>query len=148
MKKQIVYVDMDNVACDFIGARDAALLANPSIAFPHSQLDFFRSLKPMKGFIEAINLLATRYDVYFLTAPSTKNLLSYTEKALWVRDHLGEYWVERLIISKFKNLNKGDFLIDDIAEGCGQDKFEGTLIQFGTDPFFGWREVLQYMIPK
>lgn len=146
MTKQIVYVDMDNVLCDFIGLRDAELLKNPLIAFPHSQLDFFRRLAPMQDAIESIIALEERYDVYILTAPSTKNLLSYTEKALWVRDHLGEYWVEKLIISKHKHLNIGEFLIDDIAEGCGQDKFEGVLLQFGSDPFFTWKDVIKYMM--
>ena len=146
MTKQIVYVDMDNVLCDFIGARDRALRENPLIAFPHSQLDFFRKLEPMEGSIDAIIDLEEKYDVYILTAPSTKNLLSYTEKALWVLDHLGQYWVEKLIISKHKHLNMGDFLVDDIAEGCGQDKFQGTLLQFGTDPFFTWKDIMKYMI--
>lgn len=146
MTKEIVYVDMDNVLCDFIGARDRALYENPLIAFPHSQLDFFRKLEPMEGAIDGIIDLSERYDVYILTAPSTKNLLSYTEKALWVLDNLGQWWVERLIISKHKHLNKGDFLIDDIAEGCGQDKFNGVLIQFGTDPFFAWNDVVKYLM--
>ena len=146
MTKEIVYVDMDNVLCDFIGARDRALHENPLIAFPHSQLDFFRKLEPMEGAIDGIIDLSERYDVYILTAPSTKNLLSYTEKALWVLDNLGQWWVERLIISKHKHLNKGDFLIDDIAEGCGQDKFNGVLIQFGTDPFFAWNDVVKYLM--
>lgn len=144
--KKIVYVDMDNVLCDFDSAKKRALVRNPEIAFPHSQVDFFRRLQPMHHDIAGyMSELALHYDVYILTAPSTMNPMSYTEKMLWVRDHLGQEFVEKLIISKHKHLNKGDYLIDDMSSGCGQDKFEGKLIQFGSKEFPNWESVVEYL---
>ena len=145
--KQIVYVDMDNVLCDFNGMFARMKQAYPDVAYPQSQVDFFRSLKPIKDF-GLINDLCEKYDVYILTAPSVLNPMSYTEKMLWVRDNLGQPWVERLIICKHKHLCRGDFLIDDMAEGCGQDKFEGKLIQFGKKYFLDWKAVIKFLMGR
>jgi 5'(3')-deoxyribonucleotidase len=144
--KKIVYVDMDNVLFNFSKARDEALLRNPSIAFPHSQVDFFRKLEPIENAMWSIKTLDKHFDTYILTAPSTLNPMSYMEKMLCIRDHLGQAFIEKLIISKHKHLNKGDYLIDDMASGCGQDKFEGELIQFGSEKFPNWQSVINYLV--
>ena len=147
--KMILYVDMDNVMCDFSGAKERELWGNPDIAHPQSQFDFFRKLYEINGAVDAlIDFAEAGIDVYILTAPSTMNPMSYTEKMLWVRDHLGPWWVERLIISKHKHLNVGDYLVDDMASGCGQEKFEGELIQFGSERFPNWQVVKDYVLGK
>lgn len=145
----IVYVDMDNVLCHFNYAKQRALQENPEIKFPQSQYDFFRKLEPFENAHDAlIDLVEAGIDVYILTAPSTMNPLSYTEKMLWVRDNLGQYWVERLIISKHKHLNIGTYLVDDMPSGCGQDKFTGTLLQFGSEQYPNWLAVKAFLINK
>ena len=144
--KKIIYVDMDDVLCDYSTAHREALLKKPDINFPQSQFGFFRKLKPINGAIEAIQFLSKqkRFEVYILTAPSTKNPLCYLEKRLWVEDHLGMNMVERLIISPNKGLNKGDYLIDDHDSGRGQDHFEGILLHFGQENFVTWEQVITY----
>ena len=81
-----------------------------------------------------------------LTAPSTKNPLSYTEKRLWIENHFSYPFTERLIISPNKGLFKGDFLVDDNTSGKGQENFEGELIQFGSQSFPDWTSVLQRLL--
>ena len=49
------------------------------------------------------------------------------------------------IILRHKNLNKGDFLIDDRTKR-GADKFDGEHIHFGHKPFYNWFDVLDYLI--
>lgn len=146
--KKIIYIDMDDVLCDYKKAHSQALLENPKIQFPQSQFGFFRSLKPISGGLEAVKYLndQLQFDVYILTAPSTKNPLCYLEKRLWVEDYLGMEMVERLIISPNKGLNKGDYLIDDNDSGRGQDQFEGKLIKFGSGEFEAWTQVLEYLV--
>jgi 5'(3')-deoxyribonucleotidase len=145
----IVYVDMDNVMCDFNRAKKLAIKNTPDNAYPHSQVDFFRQLEEIDGAIDAlIDLCEAGIDVYILTAPSTLNPMSYMEKMLWVRDHLGQWWVERLIISKHKHLNVGDYLVDDMAGGCGQEQFIGTLLQFGSKQYPNWITVKEFLIHK
>jgi len=148
--KKIIYVDMDDVLCDFTGAQQEALSKNPEIKYPQSQCDFYRKLVPLKNGIEVINYLTTQslFTVYILTAPSVRNPFSYTEKRLWIEDHFGFDMVNRLIISPNKGLNKGDYLIDDHDAGRGQEDFEGELLHFGSEKFKNWDLVLAYFKEK
>jgi 5'(3')-deoxyribonucleotidase len=141
--KKIVYVDMDGVLCDYHGAYSDAIKINPKIEYPQSQHGFFSNLEPITGAIESMRwLLESKFfDVHILTAPSIHNPMSYTEKRVWVEKWLGFDMVKKLIITRNKALNKGDFLIDDNTEGNGQSKFEGELIHFGSESFPTWIEV-------
>ena len=143
----IVYIDMDDVLCNFAEAFNQALALNPAIRFPQSQYGFFTALAPKEGAIEAVSALlaSDRYDPYILTAPSVKNPLCYTEKRVWVGDHLGTEMVERLIICRNKSLLKGDYLIDDNVSGRRQEAFEGQLLHFGSAEYPDWRAVRDYL---
>lgn len=143
---QILHVDMDNVLCAYGEAFTAAKVANPDVRFPQGKIGFFRNLPPIDGAIEAVNRLRERFQVYVLTAPSVRNPHSYSEKRLWIEDHFDYQMAERLIISPDKGLVHGDFLIDDMAKGRGQDRFQGELIQFGTHAFRDWKLVLDYLL--
>ncbi|MBI9056968.1 MAG: hypothetical protein JEZ01_04275 [Labilibaculum sp.] len=145
-RNQIIYVDMDDVLCDFMGSYKTHIKACPEMKYPQAQVDFFRNLAPLKGAVEAFRKLTELKDseVYILTAPSEMNPLSYMEKRIWVENHLGFEAVKKLILSPNKALLKGDYLIDDYTEGKGQDQFEGKLINFGSDEFSDWDSVLKY----
>ncbi len=139
----IVYIDMDDVLCDFTGAFNRAIEKSPQMTFPQSQYGFYQNLLPLAGAIESVLALhaSKNYTPYILTAPSTKNPFSYTEKRVWVEEKLGEAFVERLIICSHKGLLKGDLLIDDNDCGRGQESFEGRLIHFGSAQFPDWEAI-------
>lgn len=120
---------MDDTICDFLGRYHEFRKAKPEIDFPQSIPGFFENLEPIEGAIESVNALrqSNDFEVYILTAPSTRNPLSYTEKRLWVERHFDYAMVKRLILSPDKSLLRGDVLIDDYAAGKGQDQFEGSL---------------------
>lgn len=141
--KKIVYVDMDDVLCDFSGAHKTALELNPGIQFPQSQFGFFQKLEPIEGALETLFDLyeSAEYSPFILTAPSTRNPFSYTEKRVWIEERLGYTFVDRLIICSHKGLLKGDLLIDDNKEGKGQESFEGKLIHFGSAEFPNWKTI-------
>jgi len=84
--KLIVYVDMDDVLCDYTRAYQEALTINPDIKYPQSQYGFFVNLPVIEGAVDAVNTLiqSKNYEVYILTAPSTRNPFSYTEKRVWI----------------------------------------------------------------
>lgn len=147
---KIIYVDMDDVLCDYSESYDAAVKLNPAIKYPQSQYGFFRNLNPIENGIEAIRYLQSQelFEIYILTAPSVRNPLCYIEKRLWVEDHLGFEMVNRLIISPNKGLNKGNYLIDDSDCGRGQENFEGELLKFGSREFQNWDMVLDFFKEK
>ena len=54
---------------------------------------------------------------------------------------------KRLILSHHKNLNHGDFLVDDRTKN-GVDKFQGMHIHFGTPLFPDWITVTRFLKTK
>ncbi len=142
-KKAIVYVDMDHVLCDYAEGFERHKRLYPHLPYPQG---LHSGLKPLKEAVETYRWLNDhpKTDVYILTAPSIRNSHSYSEKRDWVEKHFGLSVVRNLIISPHKNLNKGHYLIDDMASGKGQDSFEGTLIRFGSERFPDWRSVRDY----
>lgn len=140
---KIVYIDLDDTLCDFRSAYLNALRENPAIQYPQSQYRFFANLQPIDGAIETVRGLidSEEYDPYILSAPSTRNPLSYAEKREWVEIHFGYDFCGKLILCPHKGLLKGDLLIDDNVSGKGQDLFEGELIQFGSSAYPNWAAV-------
>jgi len=145
--KKIVYIDMDNVLVDF---RSAFPLINPGLLVEYDgHLDdvpgIFSRMKPLEGAVEAFHALADRHDVYILSTAPWNNPSAWSDKLLWVRDFLGEKARKRLILSHHKDLNRGDYLIDD-REKSGADKFQGELILFGSERFPDWKKVREYLL--
>jgi 5'(3')-deoxyribonucleotidase len=143
--KKLVYIDMDDVLCNF----NKALLENFSICkqYPQAEYGFFANLEPIEGGVESVKKLIDSdiYDPYILTAPSVRNPFSYTEKRVWIEKHFGLEFVNKLIISPNKGLLKGDYLIDDNVAGKGQENFEGEVLRFGGYDFPDWVSVMNYL---
>jgi 5'(3')-deoxyribonucleotidase len=137
---------MDETLCHYKAAYNKAKKKDSSVRYPQSRPGFFRSLKPIDGAINSVNALRKvgDYEVYILTRPSVKNPFCYMEKRLWIEDHFDIKLAENLIISAHKNLCIGDYLIDDMLTGAGQNKFQGQVIQFGSERFPNWEAVLSF----
>jgi 5'(3')-deoxyribonucleotidase len=142
--RKIVYVDMDDTLCDFIGPFKSG---EYKIKFPQSKVGFFLDLKPLDFAIEGVKTLQTKYDVWILTRPSIKNTHCYTEKAEWIKKYFGEDMLNKMILCPDKSLVKGDFLIDDDVKH-GQPEFEGEWLHFATDKFLNWKLVVEYLMNK
>ena len=73
----------------------------------HSQ-GFFESLPPMTGSIEALEeMRSAGFKVYICTSPVITSLYCAQEKINWVRSHLGETWIDKLILCYDKSNIKG-----------------------------------------
>lgn len=105
----------------------------------------FSKMKPMTGAIEAYKKLSNKFDTYILSTAPWDNPSAWSDKLEWVKKYLGELAYKRLIITCHKNLNKGDYLIDDMNKN-GAEKFTGELILFGSDKFLNWESVLKYLL--
>lgn len=143
----IVYIDMDDVLCNFSLQHKKHRELEPEIIYPQSQYGFFAGLPEIEGGVEAVKALIAheKYDPYILTAPSVANPLCYTEKRIWIEEKFGLPFVNKLVISPNKSLLKGHYLIDDNIVGKGQDVFEGELIHFGQARFPDWQAVREYL---
>ncbi|MBB5187094.1 5'(3')-deoxyribonucleotidase [Zhongshania antarctica] len=144
---KIVYVDMDDVLCNFAQMYNESKERHPEIEYPHSVPETFLNLAPMDGAIEGFHTLSAnpKLDVYILSAPSVFNPHSYTEKRLWVERHLGLDAAHRLILSPHKHLSHGDFLVDDQLDGRGQERFSGELLHFGSQQFPNWPSIVDHI---
>lgn len=161
MNKKILYIDMDGVIADFAKAVnnidpslnllnntinnenevdrvDEICLANPNI---------FHDLEPMPDSIEYVKKLFELYEVYFLSTPMWIVPESFTGKRIWLETHFGSMAAKRLILTHRKDLNIGDYLVDDRKHN-GAGEFTGMHIHFGTDRFPAWQNVYDYLWMK
>ena len=158
MDKPILYIDMDGVTVDFdklmnkllpnvsMGDGDdyearSAMVDEVALKYP----TLFEDMEPIEGAITTINILKSKYDIYFLSTPMCKIPESYMGKRKWLQKYFGEWVDKRLILTHRKDLVIGDILIDDrIKNGAGE--FKGTFIQFGSVVYPNWERILQYLI--
>jgi 5'(3')-deoxyribonucleotidase len=94
--------------------------------------------------VVAFKILSQKYDVYILSTAPWKNTSAWSDKLEWVKKYLGEIAHKRLILTHHKDLNKGDYLIDDRPNN-GASEFEGELLTFGSERFPDWDSVLKYL---
>ena len=80
-----------------------------------------------------------------------KNPSAWKDKLEWIQKYFGDgqgsIFYKKLIISHHKNLNVGDYLIDD-REKNGAKEFSGELIRFGSKKFPDWSSVTNYLFNK
>ena len=143
--KPVIYIDMDNVLVDFTSA--FPYLSKETMEDYEGRLDevpgIFSLMKPNEGAIEAYRFLAEHYDVYILSTAPWRNPSAWSDKLVWVQKYLGDVAYKRLILTHHKDLNRGDYLIDDRKKN-GASEFQGKLIQFGSVQFPNWKAVLDY----
>lgn len=148
MPKKILYLDMDNVLVDFPSGIERLA---PEIKKQYeNDLDevpgIFSLMDPMPGAVDAFKRLSTEFDTYILSTAPWENTTAWSDKLLWVKKYLGDPAWKRLILTHHKNLNMGDFLVDDRTKN-GAGLFRGKHIHFGQDPFLDWEAVVNYLLP-
>lgn len=107
--------------------------------------ELFHYLPPYEGAITAVNRLFELFDVYFLSTPMWEIPESFSGKRIWLEKHFGDKCKKRLILTHRKDLNIGDYLVDDRLRN-GASEFTGEHIHFGTEEFPDWNVTLQYLI--
>lgn len=138
--KKIIYIDLDNTLADYLGMAKEMNI-DPKDA-KHIQ-GFFEKLQPIPGAIEAYNRLTQHFDVYILSTAPWSNPHSLYEKILWVKQYLPTAY-KNVIFSHHKDLNRGDYLIDDSQKNGAKD-FHGQHIQIHSPAFPTWDDVLSYI---
>lgn len=144
--RKILYLDMDNVLVDFPSAFPR--VSKETLAAYQGRLDevpgIFALMDPLPGAVAAHADLAQLFDTYILSTSPWENPTAWSDKLMWVKQHLGLAAHKRLILTHHKNLNRGHFLVDDRTKN-GAGEFEGEHIHFGTSRFPDWPSVVAYL---
>lgn len=151
--KKILYVDMDNTLVDF---KHGISLLSPadSETYRNAYDDapgIFGTMVPLEGAIEAFTTLSKVYDTYILSTAPWNNPSAWSDKLEWVQKYFGKdegtpAW-KRLILSHHKNLNHGDYIVDD-RDKNGVKDFNGKHIHFGSPEFPDWDTVTRYLLSR
>ena len=151
MTKKIVYVDMDNTIVDFRSG--VKRLPKCDIKDYKGRYDdhpyIFTLMDPIKDSIESVKKLNKQYDLYILSSAPWDNPNAWKQKRDWVGKYFGDrkkdVFYKKVILSHNKNLNKGDYLIDDRPHN-GAEHFEGVWIKFGSKKYPDWKAVIKFLL--
>ena len=103
-----------------------------------------RLVNHSSGMPKAVEVLSERYEVHVTSAID----YDFPDKTVnvfrWCETNIGVPVWDRVEICNHKNLILADYLIDAEPELNGGQDFMGTLIQFGSDTFKTWEDVLTY----
>lgn len=96
--------------------------------------------KPASSMHKAYEILIENYNVYIVADAPTNNY-EYTEKVQnWVEEYISAPAYNHIIFTNQRHLLYGDYMID-----LSPDKnFMGTVIDYGTDEFKTWEEVITF----
>ncbi|WP_198668937.1 hypothetical protein [Homoserinimonas sp. OAct 916] len=151
--RKVLYLDLDDTMVDFAsGVRRLNHVETVEYAGRYDQAPgIFSLMDPMPGALTALHLLAQHFDTYLLSTAPWLNPSAWTDKLLWVQQQFGieegTDAYKRLVLSHHKNLNRGDFLVDD-SPAHGASEFVGEWLRFGPDAAFStWQQVTDYLVP-
>ena len=108
--------------------------------------DFYKDLPLIPGAKEAIEKLerSGKYYLCFVSAPSWKNVNSFSDKRIWIEKHFPNF-KKRMDLSFHKGYYMGHYLIDDRIK-YGAEDFIGEHIMFGDRNYSNWDDVLNKLL--
>jgi len=102
------------------------------------------TLKGVNNYLKAFRQLASVYDVYVVSGPAYNKPETWSEPIAWAEANLGvEAW-NKVIETAHRGLLLGDYFITRDPEEGGLQDFMGTVIEFGSEQFHIWEDVLTF----
>jgi len=103
-----------------------------------------RIVNHSSGFPKAVGILSQSYDLHIVATVPYNTPEKCQEVVSWCESNLGVPVWNRVTITPSKNLLLADYLIDAEPEEDGGKDFMGTVVQFGSDTFRTWEDVISY----
>ncbi|MFA4181146.1 YqiA/YcfP family alpha/beta fold hydrolase [Xylanibacter rodentium] len=102
-----------------------------------------RDGRPLPSLLKAYRLLLEYYDVRIVASLPTNDTDYARQMQEWTFETLGVASYDRLILTNRKDLLYGDYLIDGLDTN-GSTDFMSTRIDFGSDTFKTWDDIIEY----
>lgn len=96
--------------------------------------------KPRSSVVKALMLLTQYYDVQFVIPAPTNHPNIMAEDVRWMENQIGVIAYNHLNLTNRPALLYGDYMISSTP----QDDFLGTSLEFGSDQFKTWEELIVY----
>lgn len=94
--------------------------------------------------VKAIEHLSEHYSLQFVICGESDAWEAMEEKRRWLETNIGVPCWDRTVLTTHKELLLGDFLVDAHIGDCGGKDFMGTAVEFGSDTFKDWNEVVTF----
>lgn len=99
--------------------------------------------QPLPSMAKAFRFLLGFYDIYLVASAPTNDPAHATQMQEWAFENIGVAAYNRLILTNRKDLLYGDYLIDGLDTNGSRD-FMSTRIDFGSDTFKTWDDIIGY----
>ncbi len=96
--------------------------------------------KPVSSMHKAYETLIENYNVYIVASAPTNNHKYTSEVQSWAEEYLSAPAWNHIIFTNQINLLYGDYFIDTKED----DNFMGTNIQYGSEEFKTWEEIITF----
>lgn len=100
--------------------------------------------EPVGGSVKAVEHLAEHYSLHFVINGENDGWEEMEEKRRWLEEHVGVNTWNRVTLTTHMEMLLGDFLVDAHPDRCGAGSFMGTLVEFGSDSFKEWGDVVTF----
>ena len=100
--------------------------------------------EPVSSAVKAFRKLSEAYDCYVLASPAYNKPQEWADAVVWSEAHLGVHCWNKVVIGSRRDLIFGDYIIDRHPDRNHVEDFMGTVIEFGSETFRTWEDVLTY----
>lgn len=104
----------------------------------------FADIEAKTGAVKAFRKLSEAYDCHILCSARYNYPQEWADNVSWVEKKLGVYAWDKIIISNRKDMIIGDYLIDSHPHRHKIEDFMGTVIEFGSETFKNWEDVIAF----
>ncbi len=124
----------------FISLEDTLADFRNEIPKGKAMIDF----EPEPSAAKAFAKLSESYEAYVVVSAPYNEPQSWPAMVQWCEKVLGVPAWDRIIFTNRRDLILGDYLIDRYTDRYGASGFMGTVIEFGSETFRTWEDILTF----